>query len=445
LTDVLAASLAAVIVKNRMFIEYPSIRGLLEADNVLPQSGKLRQDLSEYVSESPVSDFVLETLARELYETQKYESDTPPAKLTELGGYADLQTVAARIIEQLRTLPWAYALSIPLPNEIGTVLGKTTSLLLDTDTIRLVVPGDHFTDEYPLVSGIEMRDQNLSRTVGATSLYGGANLLAMLGRQKLKWDEGVAHVQVYVNGFIGMYGSTAALDAAVDHIKALVGLGVALGLFDMKRSFATKAAETKGIIHRLVDGKWLIERVLPLDTALSTALANLVFDSRRGTINSDEEQLAWAVNVFEKVARVFADVPRPRQLLLAAQWLFDSHCGSDEMLSFVQSAVVLEILLGDKATSDAMGLGELLRNRCAYSISNTVEERDQILRDFPKIYAVRSEIVHAGKKRLSYQEKMLHWKLQWLCSRVIQKEAALIKAKPRRIRPTDPPPGLPLT
>ena len=90
LTDVVAVSLAEIVVKNRMFMEHPSVRGLIEADKVLPQTGKLRQDLSEYVSESPVSDFVFETLARDLYETQKYEADIPPAKLSELDGYAEI-------------------------------------------------------------------------------------------------------------------------------------------------------------------------------------------------------------------------------------------------------------------------------------------------------------------------------------------------------------------
>jgi hypothetical protein len=58
----------------------------------------------------------------------------------------------------------------------------------------------------------------------------------------------------------------------------------------------------------------------------------------------------------------------------------------------------MEILLGDKAASDLMGLGELLRNRCAYLISRNHAEREEILQDFKEIYAVRSHIVHAGKK-----------------------------------------------
>jgi hypothetical protein len=66
-------------------------------------------------------------------------------------------------------------------------------------------------------------------------------------------------------------------------------------------------------------------------------------------------------------------------LLLAAQWLFDSCTAEDEILAFVQAVVVLEILLGDETPSEEIGLGALLRNRCAYLIANKVEERARLI------------------------------------------------------------------
>jgi hypothetical protein len=89
----------------------------------------------------------------------------------------------------------------------------------------------------------------------------------------------------------------------------------------------------------------------------------------------------------------------------------------------------MEILLGDKAASDLMGLGELLRNRCAYLISRSHDEREKILEDFKGIYAVRSHIVHAGKKKLNAKERELFVELQWMCRRVIQEEVKLLQRK----------------
>jgi Apea-like HEPN len=101
------------------------------------------------------------------------------------------------------------------------------------------------------------------------------------------------------------------------------------------------------------------------------------------------------------------------------------------MLSFVQAAVVLEILLGDKAASDLIGLGELLRNRCAYLISRSQAERDWVLQEFRKIYDVRSKIVHAGKRRLGTEEQILFFGLRRICQSVIQEEAKLLFGKRR--------------
>jgi hypothetical protein len=90
--------------------------------------------------------------------------------------------------------------------------------------------------------------------------------------------------------------------------------------------------------------------------------------------------------------------------------------------------VVLEIILGEKTISDQMGLNELLRNRCAYLIGNSHEDRATVLDLFDKIYKVRSLILHRGKHRLDRDEQILIRQLRWLCIRVIQREVDLLKA-----------------
>jgi len=98
--------------------------------------------------------------------------------------------------------------------------------------------------------------------------------------------------------------------------------------------------------------------------------------------------------------------------------------------------VVLEILLGDKATSDEIGLGQLLRNRCAYLIGNGHEDREKLLRTFEDIYRIRSQIVHAGKHRLTREERVLFHQLHMICHRVLQKEVALLVADARKPWPS---------
>jgi hypothetical protein len=90
--------------------------------------------------------------------------------------------------------------------------------------------------------------------------------------------------------------------------------------------------------------------------------------------------------------------------------------------------VALEILLGDKTTSDQTGLSALLRNRCAYLIGKSQAERTGVLKLFQEIYDIRSEIVHKGKHRLNFKEKYLFDRLRYMCRRVISKEIELLKA-----------------
>jgi hypothetical protein len=124
---------------------------------------------------------------------------------------------------------------------------------------------------------------------------------------------------------------------------------------------------------------------------------------------------------------VFSNKSKGDLITLASEWLFDSYVRNDQRLSYVQAMIVLEILLGDKAMSDDIGLKRLLSNRCAYLIGKTQEERDAILRDFDQIYKVRSKIVHEGKSRLTHDEHELFFTLLSLCHHVIYKEIELLK------------------
>jgi hypothetical protein len=118
-----------------------------------------------------------------------------------------------------------------------------------------------------------------------------------------------------------------------------------------------------------------------------------------------------------------------------AQWHFDSLCGTNPLLQFVQATVAIEILLGDKATSDLVGLGELLANRCAYSLARNPQERYDLLKEFRQIYDTRSAIVHRGKSDLSDEETTQLWRLRYLDARLIFNELKLMRRPPTQRSP----------
>jgi hypothetical protein len=87
------------------------------------------------------------------------------------------------------------------------------------------------------------------------------------------------------------------------------------------------------------------------------------------------------------------------RLINGARWFFDSYSGANELLSFVQAMVVLEILFGDQASSDVIGIGQLIANRCAYLIGRTVDQRDRIIRDINVSTAPGRQSCTEGKTR----------------------------------------------
>jgi hypothetical protein len=414
--------LPQVKVQNRMFIERKSAVVLILAESILPQSGPINGRLKQYISETPIFDFAYETLSQELSENQQYDSESPSLPLNEIEGYNEPNVTANRLIQDFETLPWEYCLSIKLENDFGELFAKTIKDYSICDSIKLIVPGDNFSEEFPLSSGIEARDRNLS---GGPLLTGLAGLLA--GLFLLQWDQLSTYLQIKVIGFIGKYGETTPIVEAISLLKAFCGIGIALRLFKINYTYRPTPTKAKFFIHRRIGDEWVIERLYDLEAGLSDTFHDLVFHDLDGNLKSEEDKALWIDGRIGEINCVFTHREKAQRIIRASQWLFDSYCGKNELLSFVQTTVVMEILLGEKAISDVMGLGDLLRNRCAYLIGDSHKQREDILKDFKEIYDVRSKIVHRGKAKLNMNERFLFSKLQWMCRRVIQKEIELLQ------------------
>ncbi len=403
-----------------MFIDVSSTSDLSKAEAVLPQTNTLKTTLSDYISETPVSDFIYQYLSKELHEFQEYDASAPALKLSELDGYGDLTALSHRLVGEFESLPWDYTLTIPLPRDIGSFLGRTIKFFPLSDAIAIVTPDEAFSGKFPLASGIPTRDRKISRSLGK---WPGL----LLTGESPNWEVQTAHLQIRVKGFVGEYGTTTTIREGIDIAKAFFGICIALRLFAIEHIYRQDPSKAQFYVHRKVSDKWVVERTSEMDAPQTEVFHDLILHTLDGRLTTDLEKEAWARETLAKIGGTFSIVEKSRRILLAGQWLFDSYCGSNELLSFVQAAVVMEILLGDKAVSDLLGLGELLRNRCAYLISTSHEERETLLSDFREIYAVRSSIVHAGKKRLNAKEWELFSKLRWMCRRVIQEEVKLLK------------------
>jgi len=403
---------------------YSASLELKNAEAVLPDKGALREQLTSYIDfETPLTEFIIDSISEEL-RGFPYEQERSLQPLVSIGNYSDSRSVAERLIESFAALPTKYTFSLRLPPAFLPVMGSRSKIEL-TPQLRIVRAGPELSTLYPPETTEDSGIAQAGQKVGLLS-----GLFDSFVKPPATWDGDSSYLQIDALGFVGLYGGTNPHLEAVRIIRAFCGLGLALRLFEMKSEYSSLTPPSYLQIHQQhADGQFKFYRSISLEENVGRAMNGLTLDTLDGGINSENKRIGWADKQFESMRVVFSGGKKAESLLLASQWFFDGHShGSDQLLKYIQTTVVLEILLGDKASSDQTGLGTLLGNRCAYLIGSSQEERADVLDTFTDIYGIRSQIVHRGKHRLSYRERVLFHKLRWMCCRVIQKEIELLRA-----------------
>ncbi|MDH3975512.1 MAG: HEPN domain-containing protein [Deltaproteobacteria bacterium] len=409
----LEQQLVTIDVTNNQFIDRKSTNGFITAEEALPKHGHVKDQLESFIGEWPFYDFLYGFLSKELRDQQAYDSSVTVGKLTELESYSDIQATSERLVELFDSLPWDYKFTIEFNSCLSPIFTKGINQYKLSDTLSLVKADDQFIAEHPLKSGVEG--------------IGSGLISAMLyPTSRTEWNKDSVYLQFSTNGFVGKYISTQTNENILSKFKAFCGLSIALRLLIVERSYYPAPPKMNFYIHRNINKKWVVDETIEVDEVISETINDLAFNSCNGSLDNDTKKMAWMVSRLAKLKKVFENEEQSEKIILAGQWFFDSYTGKNELLSFVQTMIALEIILGENKASDGTGLGDLLRNRCAYLIGETHSQREDILEDFKKIYDIRSKIVHRGKSKLTSHERVLFSKLQWICRRVILKETELI-------------------
>jgi hypothetical protein len=413
LAELIAAQLPqAQVVAHRWFD--PGAMDLSIARRALSDRDQIRAALERYVGEDPIADFVLHRLWCRLIDTQELQPDAQRLPLTALPEFADTNALATGLVNDLNSLPWKYAIVTVAPGSAAWHVDQPYRL---SDDVILWPVNDEFRQTFPLESGNRLRDQELSPTA------------LLMAASQLEWKEGATYLQINVDGYLG-WQTQPKLDAEL-LLRALAGLGIALHLIEPGTSALRRrlTAETPYFLgfRQSDDGqRWRIEQRQNFGTAVANGLLALDIHHSLARIADEAQRMQKAVAGLSLVGRLLAQRENAKNLFLAAQWLFDSHCGHDELLRFVQTTIVVEVLLGDKAATDIVGLSVLLANRCAYLIAETRAEREHLITQFRAIYDVRSKIVHAGKTHLTTADRSLFAELQYICARIMLDEIRLL-------------------
>ncbi len=400
LRNKLADILSRVEVSNNCFPDHRVFSELTEVEERLQKNAQLWEQCDEFIGDRPLADFFLEVLTGELKSSQKYSLAT---------NKSNTKAVAERLIKDFESLPRHYECFVKLPLiNLQEIFGEKQYVL--SESFSLI-----FTDEQH------------NRTFPAAPFDPPARefRLFLFGlndeEHKLDWLDYFPYFRVSVPGFIAEWEETSPLRRVSFLIRSFCGLALALRLIET--TFLSWPLESYLVVYEKCESQWTPKKARTLPTDLVQGLERLRLHDRFSSTLTSKRVFK---DVLEKLRLLFQSEKQNEKLLLAAQWYFDSYCGDSELLAFVKATICLEIILGDKKLTDIIGLGKLMSNRCAYLISTTQKERDEVLEQFDGIYQTRSSIVHRGKDRLTNSERDTLFTLRWLCSRVLRKEIELL-------------------
>lgn len=407
LKEAIEETLTHLEIEHGSFLRFSHFDKL--ATKILPTN--LQMEAQNWISETPLQDFVFGFLGEELRRRYVYDFSSASKRLRDLPEFGDLNELADKLIDEFESLPWLYLFVFKTPL---TVNGVTSAILDDDWEIR---PG------LRLRTGSSLSAAALPLEIEKGGEWGLASLLSRPPwHGPVEWSSNVYYLCGEYSGF---FADSLKTEIVRDFEFVLRSFcGVALANEILVRQGPPPLIPTQLPIHVYQtsrDGSFTLKR---------SSLVPANFSSELECLRWKDLDLSYAETLFRyrvnELRLAFPSESDRGPIQLAGQWYFDSLCTTDDLLSFVQVMVAIEILLGDKATSEAIGLGQLLANRCAYLIGRTNSDRTEILANFHKIYDIRSQIVHSGKNRLTQGERDGLFLARWMCRRVIQEELKLL-------------------
>jgi hypothetical protein len=406
--------------RNGYLLDPWSLTGFDAASEALPTHWRAK--VSEWISDTPIRDFIYGVLSEELRELHKYDKSDELRPLQELTEFTDLRSLADRLLTEFITLPKHYTLILPLPLETTAF---TKDLFLNggfhlAPSLTLVEGSELTNEEFPVSEEEEEEEDNMGFESLLADIFGDR-------RGPRKWNQTAVYLKSDVTGFIADRLPTRIVEQFSFTVRSFGGLAVAAGPLVIDTRYAPVTdRETVIYVYHGADPP-RVKRSQAISNEYAQQLSHIDW-AEICAEERPEVSLLYVRACLERIAAAFSDTPTAERLRRAGQWFFDGFCNSSELLAYIQVMVALETMLGDQRSSELMGLGQLLANRCAYLVGSTSKEREEILNDFRELYETRSHIVHRGKNQLTRKERASLWKLRSYCSRTIQEELKLLVA-----------------
>lgn len=404
-------------VTNGMILHAYSSAPLFLLEAQLPKKGTELKKAHEYIGEYPLYNYYMSEISRLLSFIGVYDENPEAVKLPNVPKFSNIDELSIKLLNGFLELPNNYEFFVKLPEYISNIIPATFDNFHLCDSIYIFKPDEAHAKKYKTGTGDKKIDDKIWNT----------HLLA-IGDQKNEWEFNSFYLSVSIDGYSEYYGNSIIHDKIAEVIKTIFGFFIAHDLIKFDKKYDSFYSQMSRIVFRRYEQKWVIDNTHKLDKELSETIHSLAladWNGRRDDTKGYDKHIGHCLWLLKSI---FSKDDMSDRVCRACQWYFDSYTGTNQLLSFLQATITIEILLGEKNKEilKKIGLTELLKNRCAYLVGKDHNSRNEIMEDFDKIYDVRSEIVHKGHSKLSSEQSILFDKLRKFCSKVIREETQLI-------------------
>nr|WP_140404598.1 HEPN domain-containing protein [Sphingomonas sp. CDS-1] len=347
---------------------------------------------------------------RELNYSYRLSADDLPStkvKIAEMAPFVDALATAKKITAELSSLPRQYRMIVRGPAELGDRLKRNDVNIKISDRLTLI-SGALISDNFK----VSHENESINKFIKVSN-----------AEEKVpnSFDDSSLYFEYRTSGCISIGTDTKIARDFFDAIRSFYGAAMALEIidnFDHKQQNLTP---------------WVVANELNNDESELCYVARSDDDIIKATniattidydtiIENDTEDLEKSIS---PIVKMFSSKDG-HKLLTAAIWIFRANLSPRSMDTILESTIAIEVLLGDRETSDRIGLSKLMANRCAYALGKSINERKEIIDFFVDFYKVRSDIVHNGKFKIENGEKNVVYKGLTLSQRILRHEINLL-------------------
>jgi hypothetical protein len=359
--------------------------------------------LAKALDGSTLQQFVRNRL-RMIMTEQGIKLPTEPTGIATLECFKDPLNVARDVLAHLEQTPIEYRM-------VTRVMGEFARRL-DLDSVSVPL-----SDRLTLLSGAQLPPsfQTKHKTVSVDREIRGYRKI-----EELKVEDKALYLEYRASGYLSRQKLSRIVGDYYDEVRAFYGACVAHGILSNHPSFFAENLDTHLIANSIIGSQEAFAFVERAEEDILRC-ANLTTSS---DVDMDIEANVSVATILAPVVKVFSSASS-QKLKTACAWCLRANLSTRELDKILESAITIEVLLGDRDTSDRIGLTKLIANRCAYALGRSAKERDEITEFFGQFYKVRSEVVHSGRTALQTVERKIVDQGLNLATRILKHEIAL--------------------